>query len=131
MSLPGTNAWVDIARYETGDDNAIGGAMVTGSWIHENVAMHIEAMKPVAMLMQTPGAQIIKTYIATVRYDHVRDAREGDRVMVKKPYHSPYIDQWLVITSFDPSAQSTRSGYANVRMYLQKMGHAEHELDIA
>lgn len=131
MSLPGANVWVDIARYTNEDDNSIGGAMVTGTWIHTNVAMHIEAMKPVSMLMQTPGAQIVKTYIATARYEHVKDAREGDRVMVRKPYHSPYINQWLVITSFDPSAQSVRSGHNNVRMYLQRIGHPQHELDIA
>lgn len=129
--MPNTNAYIDIARWDAGDDNSIGGAMVTGTFVYRNVPVFLEAMKPNAQLMQIPGAQITKTYIITARLNHMPDTNEGDRALVTGPFHQKLLNKWFVITSIDPSHGSSRRGNAFLRIFMQRIGYADHELPIA
>ena len=84
----GLNKRVDIWRIDTDDDDAIGGAMVTGTLVHYNVMASLEE-NPANQLLEQQGLETLRTFTSIV-VPGTLDIRERDELEVIKPRDDPY-----------------------------------------
>lgn len=82
------NTKVKIIRINYGDDDAVGGAMITGTVMHPWVNARIEA-NPEDQLLLQQGLETIRTFNALIVPASL-DVRERDELEIRKPVYHPY-----------------------------------------
>jgi hypothetical protein len=85
----GMTTRVRIHRYSYDEDDAVGGAMPTGTVLHSNVHARIEA-NPEDQLLLQQGLETIRTFNALIAPGTL-DVRERDELEIYRPvYHQYY-----------------------------------------
>ncbi len=96
MTLAGLNCRVDIWRVNFGDDDAVGGAMVTGTVQYQNILARVQPSPPEQLLLQQ-GLETERTFRATI-VPGTLIVYERDEIEVVQPIdHAYYGDRFRVI----------------------------------
>lgn len=96
MSPAGMNVQTTIVRMNQATDDDIGGAVLTGTAIHECVATTFQEMPP-SMLLVQQGIETKKIARALVR-PSTMTILERDELLVTAPANHPYINtRWRII----------------------------------
>lgn len=88
----GLNLRVDIYRVNYSPDDAVGGAVVTGTLQYANVMASMSSDQPEQLLLQQ-GLQTIRTFKFNVKPRRGMSIRERDEIEIKRPYNHPYVDE--------------------------------------
>lgn len=121
----GLNIYIAVWRATTGNDDIVGGAQITGTYIGEYQAR----MKadPVEQLIMQQGLETDRTFSITLAPGIV-DVREGDRIEVVRPTYHPYYNQRFrvrssVLSSYDahdPRSQRLLTVSRSVRAHASQ-----------
>lgn len=84
----GLNMRFDIYRIDWDADDIVGGAMVTGTCVYENVMGRFQT-RPRQQLLLQQGLETERTFSAVI-IPGTLDIRERDEVTVVEPYDSVY-----------------------------------------
>lgn len=96
MTLAGLNCRIDIWRVGYGDDDAVGGAMVTGTVQYQNILARVQPSPPEQLLLQQ-GLETERTFRATI-VPGTLTIYERDEIEVVQPTdHAYYGDRFRVI----------------------------------
>lgn len=121
----GFNARVNIWRIDYDSDDAVGGAMITGSVAHSNVMARIEANEQEPLLMQQQGLETIRTFNALIIPGSL-DVRERDELEVTTPVHHPYYGVRFRIVGVQYSSMDryNPNNYMRLSMTREVRSHA-------
>lgn len=86
--VAGSYQKLEIIRMEVTDDDAIGGANVTGTVVYSRVDARLQSSKPTQALLEQ-GLETDKMFVAVIRPGGL-DIRERDEVRVIHPTRDPY-----------------------------------------
>jgi len=84
----GLNLLIDVWRITQADDDAVGGASITGTVSYHNVQARMSANEEEQVLLQQ-GLQTMRTFNMTV-VPGTLDIKERDEVEIKRPRNHPY-----------------------------------------
>ena len=82
------NTRVRIWRHTYAEDDAVGGAMPTGTVAHSNIHARIEA-NPEDQLLLQQGLETVRTFNAIIIPGSL-DVRERDELEIYRPTYHPY-----------------------------------------
>lgn len=86
--MAGYNARCSIFRMNNDTDDSVGGAMITGSLVYEQIQTRLQGNKPVQALLQQ-GLETERTFTALV-IPGTLDIRERDEYEITEPYDHIY-----------------------------------------
>jgi len=92
----GMNIRIAVWRATTGQDDVVGGAQITGTYIGEGLA-RMKA-EPVEQLILQQGLETDRTFSLVVSPASL-DIREGDRIEIVQPTYHPYYNQRFRVRS--------------------------------
>ena len=120
----GMNTRVFIIRINYGDDDAVGGAMITGTVLHSNVHARIEA-NPEDQLLLQQGLDTIRTFNALIVPGSL-DVRERDELEIVAPSHHPYygVRFRIVGVQFSSMDRYNPNNYMRLSMIREVRSHA-------
>lgn len=93
--MAGYNLIFDVERINYSPDDIVGGAVTTGTVLHQGVFGRLQGNPPEAILLMQ-GIETPRTFRMTVRPGNL-DIRERDYVRVTFPPNHPYYNQNLRI----------------------------------
>jgi hypothetical protein len=100
--IAGLNIRVDVWRIDTGDDDIVGGAVITGSLVYSDVACMMQPQDEEQLLLQQ-GIETVRIFNANV-VPGTLDIREKDQLEISKPQdHPDWSNRFRVITVSKPS----------------------------
>lgn len=118
MTIAGLNVRLDIWRVTTGDDDDVGGAMVTGTPVYQGVMARFQADPPNLLLLQQ-GLETVPTFTATV-IPGTLDIQERDEVVLSAPSDHIYYNQYFRVVGVQYSSFNPRDSRNYVILHLQK-----------
>ena len=118
------NTRVQIIRINYGSDDAVGGAMITGTVLHSNVHARIEA-NPEDQLLLQQGLETIRTFNALIVPGSL-DVRERDELEIFAPSHHPYygVRFRIVGVQFSSMDKYNPNNYMRLSMTRSVKSHA-------
>jgi hypothetical protein len=94
--VAGLNVHARIWRFTTNADDAVGGALLTGSVAYECLHSRFNMDRPARILRQQ-GIEVDQQGTALVRYTRGLVILEGDEYEIVGPtYHPQYSERWVV-----------------------------------
>ncbi len=119
----GLNARAKIIRYSYDDDDVVGGAMLTGTVLYENLWARLESNKQEQLLLQQ-GLETERTFDAVV-VPGTLDIRERDEFEITAPNDHVYFAVPFRIVGLRYSSHSTRDprNYLMLSMVRSVRGH--------
>jgi len=97
MTIAGLNCRIDIYRINYGNDDVVGGAMITGTLQFSDVQARVQADPLEPLLVQQQGMQALRTFTANI-IPGTLDIRERDELEVSQPTdHVYYGDRFRII----------------------------------
>ena len=102
----GLNSRAKIIRYSYNDDDAVGGAMLTGTVLYENLWARIESNKQEQLLLQQ-GLETQRTFDAVI-IPGTLDIHERDEFEITAPSDHVYYDVPFRIVGLRYSSHSKR-----------------------
>lgn len=97
----GTNLLVNVRRYSYQPDDAVGGAVLSGTVCYWNVQARLHPDRP-THAFQEQGLQTIKTFTAVV-VPGTLDIRERDEIEVVGPRRINYYGEKFRVIGVEPS----------------------------
>ena len=88
----GLNLRVGIHRINYDSDDAVGGAMPTGTLQYTNLPASMSSDPPEQLLLQQ-GLDTVRPFKFNVGYTRGLDIRERDEIEIERPYNHPYVDE--------------------------------------
>jgi len=93
----GMNVLVNIWRMTTDDDDAVGGASITGTVVYEQYPIRMQPDVEEQIFLEQ-GLETVRTFTATFIPGTV-SIFERDELEIIKPYNHPYVnDRFRIIT---------------------------------
>jgi len=121
----GLNLHVKFIRLVSTDDD-VGGAYVTGTVLHNNVAGRIDSIQPNTDFLQQ-GLETIRIFSAMFWPDTLT-FREQDEVEVISPPNHPYYGKRFRVMSvqYDSNHPAQRRGYIIATLARSQISHGEN-----
>lgn len=122
--VAGSNLNCRIWRMTAQDDDAVGGAQLSGTVVYEHVYARIEA-NPEDQLLLQQGIETEKTFNALV-VPGTADIRERDELEIVAPYYHPYYGVRFRIVGVQRSSMDLRNPnvYTRLSMIRSVRSHA-------
>jgi len=114
---------INIWRINYGDDDAVGGAVTTGTSVYNYVAAQLHAHTPNQLLLQQ-GLEVDRTYNMVV-IPGTLDIRERDEVEITHPWNDPYIQQRfrIVGVQYSDLIPNDRRSYIRLNLVRSVRSH--------
>ena len=114
-----------IWKIDYGDDDIVGGAMITGSVVYSNVPARIESNPEEQVLLQQ-GLQTLRTFNALIVIPGSPDVQERYEFEVTTPVHHPYYSVRFRITGIQYSSMDryNPNNYIRLSMTRSVKSHA-------
>ena len=121
----GLNIKGKVWRFSTPLDDDVGGALVSGTVVYDNLACRLIPQPPSSLLLEQ-GLEVEGIYLLEIR-PPMMDIRERDEFEVTFPhYHPEYGNHFRIVgvqrTSMHP--EDSR-GFINFRMTRKRFAHAQ------
>lgn len=104
--MAGDNIRFNVWRVVQGTDDAVGGAVATGTWAYTNIAGRFQA-NPEEMLLLQQGIEVPRTFTARI-IPGTLVIKENDELMLSEPFDHPYHNQYFRIVSVRYSDHNPR-----------------------
>lgn len=119
----GTNLLININRFSYQPDDAIGGAVLSGTVCYWNVAARLRPDRP-THAFQEQGLQTLKTFTAVV-VPGTLEIQERDEIEVVFPRHSLYFGKRFRVIGVEASTMSTldQRNYLVLRLSRDERAH--------
>ena len=104
--VAGQNCRSTIWRISQGEDDAVGGAMITGTSIYNDVLTRLES-EPEDQVFAAQGLETLRTYRATIVPGTLR-IKERDELEITHPFDHIYYAHRFRITSVQYSSHNPR-----------------------
>ena len=118
----GTNLLCSIYRYTESDDDIVGGAVVTGTAVYDNIPIRIEE-QPVQQLLLQQGLETVKTFDAIV-VPGTLVIKERDEIEVTFPVEDVRYGKRYRIINSRPSSMNTRDPRSYISLTLVRSERA-------
>jgi len=121
----GLNLLIDVWRITQADDDAVGGASITGTVSYHNVQARMSANEEEQVLLQQ-GLQTMRTFNMTV-VPGTLDIKERDEVEIKRPRNHPYSNvrfRVIGVRYQDFNTYDTRRNYMLLSLTRSVRAHA-------
>jgi len=112
--VAGLNSECRIWRIEVDADDAVGGALITGTVVYDYLPIRLQAVPEEQLLMQQ-GLQTIRTFTAILQPGTL-DIRERDELEIIDPYDDIYYGVRFRITSVTYSSHNQRDPRNFIRL---------------
>jgi len=89
--IAGLNLFCDIWRMNYADDDTVGGAVITGTVVYQNIGLNMQEL-PVEQLLLQQGLETQKSFRGTIAPGNL-DVRERDEIEITSPYNHPYFEE--------------------------------------
>lgn len=93
MTQAGANIRFDFFRITYGNDDEVGGAVITGTCQYADVMGRLQSEQPQQLLLQQ-GLETPRTFTATI-FPGTLDIRERDECWVSEPHDHVYYHQYF------------------------------------
>jgi hypothetical protein len=104
--VAGQNIRSSIFRIKEGTDDYVGGAVITGSVVYENVLTRFES-EPEDQIFAAQGLETLRTYRATI-VPGTLHIKERDELEITHPFDHPYYGKRFRVTSMQYSTHNPR-----------------------
>jgi hypothetical protein len=102
----GLNIRIDVWRMDTGFDDIVGGASITGSLIYTQIQARMQA-NPAQQLLLQQGLEVDKTFNLVIQPGTL-DIQERDEIVVSEPFDHPYHNKYFRVRSVSYSDLNPR-----------------------
>ena len=122
--VAGLNVWVRIWRLTEQDDDAHGGANVTGSVVYDNVQSRFEEEEDELLLIQQPGMETRRMAKAII-VPGTLAIRESDEYQIVKPTNHPYYgDKFRIMrVKYPNTIPNNPNGYLRLMLTRSERAH--------
>ena len=118
----GHNSIARIIRYTTPLDDMIGGAVPSGTVLHDSVLVRISPVKPTMVLLEQ-GLETVKLFETELSWI-AQDVRENDVLEVYEPFDSQFHDEQFRIISVRPPSLRANDPRSQVHVVLRRWEYA-------
>lgn len=105
----GLNLKVSIIQNNQGTDDLVGGSVITGTVVHQDVRIRIEATRPTQQSLEQ-GLEINRILNAVLVGKGIT-VNERDEVQVTWPETHPYFNERFRIMGIQPSSERPKYGH--------------------
>ena len=123
--VAGENTRCRIWRIDTDPDDAVGGAVITGSVVYDFIPLRFQA-EPEQQLLLQQGLQTMRTFTAMIVPGYL-DIRERDELEVTAPLDHIYYGLRFRITSVNYSSHNRRDPRNYMRLGLIRSVRAHEQ----
>jgi hypothetical protein len=114
--VAGQNIRSSIFRMVEGIDDYVGGAVITGTVVYENVLTRFES-EPEDQIFVAQGLETLRTYRATI-VPGTLQVKERDELQITEPFDHPYHRDRFRITSMQYSSHNPRDPRSYILLQL-------------
>jgi hypothetical protein len=116
-------------RYNYSDDDAVGGAVLTGTILYQSFPFSLQEQEEEQLLMQQ-GLQTIKTFTAVcpmIIEGELADIRERDEIEILTPPNHPHAGDYFRVTNprFSSHAQNDARAYIMLSLIRSERAHTK------
>jgi len=124
MTIAGTNLRFDVWRVNYGNDDEVGGAVITGTCVYPDVMGRAQVEEPSQLLLQQ-GLETPLIITLTV-VPGTLDIRERDMIYFSEPHDYIYYHQYFRVVGSRPSSFMPRDprNYMILTVTRSKNAHA-------
>lgn len=115
----------DIYRYTQAADDAVGGAVFTGTVLHNNISCQFEDIPTNRMLLQQ-GIEVKKVAFALVR-PATLDILELDQFEIMHPPYHPNWGQRYEIEKVDVDSRPASKAESLIRLTLRRIDYTRNQ----
>lgn len=123
--VAGANSLCRIWRIEVDADDAVGGALVTGTVVYDHLPLRFQGVPEEQLLMQQ-GLQTLRTFTGMITPGTL-DIRERDELEIINPYDDIYHQKRFRITSVTYSSHNQRDPRAFIRLGMIRSVRAHQQ----
>ena len=114
----GANQIAKLWRYSTPIDDYVGGALPTGTVIHESLFIRISPVVPTMALLEQ-GLETVKLFKTTLGWV-AKDVLENDVLEVIEPYDSMYMGKMFRVISVQLPSLRANDPRSQVQVVLRR-----------
>lgn len=122
MTNAGMNIRFDIFRVNYGNDDEVGGAVITGTCQYHDILGRLQGEMPNQLLLQQ-GLETPRTFTATI-FPGTLDIRERDEVWVSEPHDHVYYHQYFRVIGVTYSNFTSRDPRSYLLLSLTRSERA-------